>query len=393
VNAGPEPVARSGALAEIIGQLEATDWAALVVDAENRLVWISEEFQGFLGERDPGKLGVGRHIAAALTSDTWMRTISPASAAQLFTNAMPYLLDTVPGSIESFADTLAEPMRSGLSSIRALPMPELWTGHFDYQQGELDAYEVRFVFARLREQDGRVLGSYAITYIGTRPTLVSLLARGDVAMYERMAQLVDPGRHQAAILFADLQDSGELSRRLSTARYFKLIRTLTTRFDRTVAENCGIIGKHAGDGMTAFFLIDDTRGAGEAVANALRTARQVHRTSASLGGELTDVLSDGIRVNIGLHWGANLFMGQLVPGGRLDVTALGDEVNECARLQESMRGGGLGASKAFLELLSADDASALGVDVDDARYRPLASLDGVSPKAVRDAGTLAVATL
>ena len=65
-----------------------------------------------------------------------------------------------------------------------------------------------------------------MTYLGLRPTLVSLLARGDEAMYERMAHLVEPGRRQAAILFADLQDSGDLSRRLPTPRYFDLIRTI-----------------------------------------------------------------------------------------------------------------------------------------------------------------------
>jgi class 3 adenylate cyclase len=393
VKAEAEPVAGIGPLMEVIEQLEATGWAALVVDAGNRLVWISDELQGFIGERDPEKLGIGRHFAAALMGDTWLRTITPDSAIQLLTKAMPFLVDTVPGGVEAFADTLTEPMRSAMRTIHATPMPELWTGYFEYQEGEFDPYQVRFVFAQLRDRAGQVVGGYAITYIGTRPTLVSLLARGDATMYERMARLVDPGRHQAAILFADLQDSGELSRRLPTARYFNFIRSLTTRFDRTVAEHCGIIGKHAGDGMTAFFLIEDSHGAAAAVANALRTARQVQHTAGSLGSELGDVIGDGIQVNIGLHWGANLFMGQLVPGGRLDVTALGDEVNECARLQESMRGGGLGASKAFLELLGEDDARALQVDVAEATYRPLASLEGVSPKAVRDAGTMAVARL
>ena len=41
--------------------------------------------------------------------------------------------------------------------------------------------------------------------------------------------------------------------------------------------------------------------------------------------------------------------------------------------------------KAFLELLSTDVARALGFDTADVTYRPLSSLDGVGPKAVRDA--------
>jgi class 3 adenylate cyclase len=380
-------------LAQVIAQLEAMSWAALVVDAENRVVWVSDELKGFIGEHDPVKLGIGKNLAAALMSETWLRTITPDSAFQLFTDAMPYLVDPAPGAVAAFASTLPEPMRSVLAGIEPKPMPEVWTGHFDYQEGGLDPYQVVFVFTRVREESGEVAGGYSITYIGTRPALLSLLARGDESMYERMARLVEPGRHLAAILFADLQDSGELSRRLPTSRYFHLIRTLTTRFDRAVAEHCGIIGKHAGDGMTAFFLVDDTQGPEAAAAAALRTARSLQRTASGLGEELADVIGDGIRMNIGLHWGANLFMGQLVPGGRLDVTALGDEVNECARLQESMRGGGLGASKAFLELLSPAVASSLAFDPAAVIYRPLSSIDGVGPKAVRDAGTLAVAIL
>jgi class 3 adenylate cyclase len=380
-------------LSGVIEQLEATAWAALVVDAENRLVWISEELQGFIGEHDPVKLGIGQHLATALMSETWLRTITPDSAFQLFTDAMPYLLDAAPGSEAALAQSLPEQLQAALTAMRPQAMPEAWTGHFDYQEGDLDPYQVRFVFARLRDNSGDVAGGFAITYIGMRPALVSLLARGDEAMYERMARLVDPGRHQAAVLFADLQDSGDLSRRLPTARYFHLIRALTTRFDRLVAENCGIIGKHAGDGMTAFFLVDDTQGAEAAVAGALRTARSLQQTATALGADLKDVLDEVIRINIGLHWGANLFMGQLVPGGRLDVTALGDEVNECARLQESMRDGSLGASKAFLELLSADVAHALDVDVAGVAYRQLSKIDGVSGKALRDAGTLAVAVV
>lgn len=88
-----------------------------------------------------------------------------------------------------------------------------------------------------------------------------------------------------------------------------------------------------------------------------------------------------------------LFLGQLVPGGRLDVTALGDEVNEAARLEETSRAGETIASKQLLEQLSPDAAAGLELDLEKVAYRPLAELEGASDKAIRDAGALAVTVL
>jgi len=86
-------------------------------------------------------------------------------------------------------------------------------------------------------------------------------------------------------------------------------------------------------------------------------------------------------------------MGQVVTGGRLEVTALGDEVNEAARLQQSAKDGAVLASKALLEQLSNADASSLRLDPDRVLYRTVAEIPGVDEKAVRDAGGIAVAAI
>ena len=225
-----------------------------------------------------------------------------------------------------------------------------------------------------------------------RTAMVALPTAGEDAMYERMLALARPGRHSAAILFADLEASGELSRRLPTARFFELIRVLSTRFDHAVSANLGIVGKHAGDGMTAFFATDCGPGPADVAGGALRTAHEVQQWAGELGATLGGYDVD-LRMNIALHWGANLYMGQVVPWGPLDVTALGDEVTECARLEESTHGGRIAVSKALLELLDEDDAAEFGVDAMNVVYEPLGRVPGVSAKAVRDAGTLAVAYL
>src|SRR5581483_9257981 len=217
--------------------------------------------------------------------------------------------------------------------------------------------------------------------------------RGDVAMYERMARLVKPERRAAAILFADLQASGGLSRTMPTAAYFNLISELTSSFDALVAEHGGIVGKHAGDGWTAFVLADDVGGPSAAVSGGIRIAQRLRAYAADRARSFRLPDGLGLQVNAGVHWGPGVYLGQLVPGGRLEITALGDEVNECARIQQTARGGAIYASKQVLELLDTADAVHLGVDPVNLTYAPLASLDGVSEKARRDAGTVAVAPI
>ena len=86
-------------------------------------------------------------------------------------------------------------------------------------------------------------------------------------------------------------------------------------------------------------------------------------------------------------------MGQLVTGGRLEVTALGDEVNEAARIQESARDGNVLASKVLVEHLSDEDARSLGIDPDSVLYRPVSELGSATTKAKRDAGGIPVTVL
>ena len=86
-------------------------------------------------------------------------------------------------------------------------------------------------------------------------------------------------------------------------------------------------------------------------------------------------------------------MGQVVTGGRLEVTALGDEVNEGARIQQSARGGAVLASKALIERLTAEDGARIGVDPEEVVYTTIAEMPGADAKSIRDAGTLPVTEL
>ncbi len=85
-------------------------------------------------------------------------------------------------------------------------------------------------------------------------------------------------------------------------------------------------------------------------------------------------------------------VGQVSAAGRLEVTALGDEMNEAARIESVASAGVILGSKPLIERLDDEDAAALGIDPDGLAYRPLSEL-GASEKALRDAGAIAVAEL
>jgi class 3 adenylate cyclase len=249
---------------------------------------------------------------------------------------------------------------------------------------------VNLLAAPLRRDTGELSGVLLLGYMSVRPGLVSLLARGDEAMYERMAKLVEPRSYEGAILFCDLQGSTELARTLPTAQYFRLIRSVWTEIDELVAHHHGIIGKHAGDGASAYFLLDDVGSSSEAASAAARTARGIHERSERVFGSELD---SPCLMRVGIHWGSSLYVGQLVPGGRLDVTALGDAVNECARIQESAQPHETLASKALIEQLSPDAAAGLGIDADKLRYRLLSEISDTDGKAVTIAGAIPVAVV
>ena len=384
---------RLEAIAEEIAKIR---WAALILDDEWRLRWVSEELKILMNERDEDKLGYGKHIVAAWCSETWMNAITPESQIDTFLHGLPCLISETSGGKEAIMAMLPEPMAPFLAEIEPAPMPEVMTHSFDFLQEGFDPSRVAAVMFRVYD-DGKPVGAVELYGPSLPAPVLALVARGDEGMFMRMARLVEPGRRQAAVVFSDLQDSGLLSRRLPSAAYFKLIRAITNAMDEVVVGHEGIVGKHAGDGATAFFLADDLGSSSAAARAAIASARAIAESAAKAAKEIGDetglIEAADCRINVGVHWGGTLYMGQLVTGGRLEVTALGDAVNECARIQESARDGEVLVSKALIEHLTNEDARALGIDPDAVVYRTIGELPGAGDKAKRDAGSLPVTTL
>jgi hypothetical protein len=83
-------------------------------------------------------------------------------------------------------------------------------------------------------------------------------------------------------------------------------------------------------------------------------------------------------------------MGRVQSAGRSEVTALGDEMNEAARIEACATGGRTLASKALIERLNPEDAVALGLDPAHISYTQLGELDTATEKARRDAPSIPV---
>ena len=365
---GPE-----GPLGEVATALAAGRTAAQVIDAHGRLAWVSEQMLMLAGADDDTDVGYGEHVDEVLERPLWRDLLTPEAVETLRHDLHPRLDD-----------------QTG-------PAAPLWVLPLDLQVGSRQR-SVGMLGVGLRHADGSPMGA-ALIYAPLLPARVlALVSEGDEAMFTRMADLSEPAKRPAAIVFADVDSSGPLSRRLPTPVYFELIRGITTAFDALVARHGGIVGKHAGDGASAYFLTEGHGSDSDAASAALRVVQGLPSAVAEVVADLAEtgveVSREDCRLNVGAHWGADLFIGQVVTGGRLEVTALGDEVNECARVEQVATGGQRLVSKTLVERLDEEAAADLGLRPRSLTYRMLAELtrDGgaAGGKAERDAGSLAV---
>jgi class 3 adenylate cyclase len=289
--------------------------------------------------------------------------------------------------------------QAGLDRIRAVAPPEIAAAaeaadpDRDWVICELEASQeaagqtlpIRAVITVLRGPDGEVRGFMFVAGPAISGHILAMLSFGSLENFERLTHLIEPAVRPAAILFADLEGSTRLARELPTRAYFELIARFVATFDACAVEHAGVVGKHAGDGASAFFLVQECGSPSAAAAAAIQTARAAARRLAAE--------SESLRLNAAVHWGERVLAGNLVSAARLEATAFGEEVNEAARVEGVAQGGSLLATKALIERLDADDAADLGIDPHSGAYTMLGDLPGAGDKARRDAGSLPVRQL
>ncbi|MFY9614456.1 MAG: adenylate/guanylate cyclase domain-containing protein [Candidatus Dormiibacterota bacterium] len=378
--------------------------AVTLADNEFNMVWFSQEFRKLTSRFEGFDVDkwLGHHWAEFSLSDEFLAATSRRSVMRAGLDLLPPLMHGTPGGRERLREILTAILGADAAGVvDQVPdtAPPIWGLSFKWSPAEgMAPVATSLLGIRIHDDNGDYVGNAGI-YIGALPyTVASMLARGDPAILERSARLIKPGRRQAVVLFADLQASSLLSRNLPSAVFFKVVQSVITEVDAAIATHEGVVGRHAGDGLSAFFVVEQVGSASAACRAAVEAAKDIKTRVGDAGARLETDTAGAVRasdcvVNVGVHWGGTLYMGQLLTEGRLEVTALGDAVNECARIQESARDGQALASKALIENLSSDDAAALGLDPDTLVYRTIADIPSASEKAKRDAGVIPVVAI
>jgi class 3 adenylate cyclase len=375
--------------------LQRAGFAAAVWDSRWRVVAATDDlltiFGGGITKPDPP---LGRH----LFSSEWVsfQVAQPGGATlesqrEVFRSVAPVMMGSAAGGREELEQLIDPRLHDVLDGIEPVAVPAVSSTRVNVNFGDRTTAVDTF-FAPLHDGNGRWVGGITITKPGLPGAILSMLSLGDAALFERMLPLTQAARRPSAILFADLESSTPLARKLSTQAYFALVRRLVVRADESVVQAGGIVGKHAGDGITGFFLAEQAGSESAAARACIEAARRLRRDAAEAATR-SKLQAGEVVLRMGLHWGDSAYIGRLLTSGRTEVTALGDEVNEAARIEACATGGRILASKALIERLDADGAAVLDLDTAGITYTPLAELPTATDKARRDAPAISVAEI
>ena len=374
---------------------DAGQWAE-IVDAQWRTVYMTDDARRIYGGRvEMAPLTLGGHTYGPERIEESIGWRGGQFPLEIFRKALPivgpWMLADTPGGRDELLAALDPRLADLVDGLSPTVIPHALSYRFTgIYTGAGAGVEILTTVQRVRDERGATAG----LVLTSKPAagmavLARMTALGDLRHFERMELLARPARRPAAVLFADLESSSRLARRLSTAGYFSLVRRIARAADESVIEAGGVPGQHAGDGVVAFFLAETAGSESAAARNCIAAARRTNEAMRVVAAR-SDLEPDDVVLRFGLHWGANLYVGQIATAGRTEVTALGDQVNEAARIEACATGGRTLASKDLMERLDEDDARALELTPDYVTYTPLGELGTATEKARRDAPAIAV---
>ena len=375
-------------IAQVVQALDEMRLSANVFGADWRLAHMTEAQRVGTGADVP----VGAFAASVEFRDAFMAggTVIPEELEGHVSRLMPYMLATHPGGRAQVLELVAPPFRAIAESAAPVDPPPMWTSVMTVRPRGFQPYPLRAVLCRINDSGGRFAGVAELWLPNLSGQLLGLITLADTAHLERLASVTSSRRRPSAILFADLEASTPLARRLSTGAYFDLIRRIMRAVDDVVVARGGLVGRHVGDGLTAYYPAELAGSEERAAKAALLTAQALGPAVAAAAATVPG--AGDIRINAGVHWGATVRLGAMLTAARFEVTALGEEVNETARIEACATGGRILASKPLIERL--DDETYASLDMDaEAGYVTLADVPGAPEKARRDAPTLAVRPL
>jgi class 3 adenylate cyclase len=374
---------------------DAGHWAE-IYDASRRLVFATDELRLSFGDTGAVTvLPIGFHFfsaeAARFRGSVNPRFLLPEHRRAHFLETGPYVFAGTPGGREERRRVVDPEFADLVDQLEPKDLPAVWP--FPDTRSTFAGVDVvgSVTSFRIDDAHGHVAGfGHLAKPSAGMSQLAAAAYTADLVHLERMRAVEHAGRRPAAILMADLEASSALARRLSTAGYFAFIRRLVRTTDECIIDAGGIVGRHAGDGVVAFFLAEMAGCESAAARSAISAARTLRDRLADVAAR-SEITTSELSMRFGLHWGSTLYIGRILTRGRSEVTALGEEVNEGARIEACATGGRTLASKSLIERLNHADADALGIETGHTTYTPLADLATATDKARRDAPSIAVA--
>jgi class 3 adenylate cyclase len=386
------------ALAAWASALNEAGHSAWLLDATWRFVFATDELRLSWGKAEAA-LPIGFHYFSAEAAQFRAATYGGLAVEREFRRARfvdiaGYMLAATPAGREELRRVVDPELADLVDDLqsREVPLVRLGLPTSTRVAGMDVAGGFSLVF-RIDDGRGRLAGfCVLIKPQAGMSHLAAVSYTADLAHLERMRAVEEPDRRPAAILMADLEASSPLARRLSSAQYFEFVRHLVRAADDFIIDAGGIVGRHAGDGVVAFFLAETAVSESSAAKANIMTARRLRVALVDIA-ERSGLPDGELCLHFGLHWGSTVYMGRILTRGRSEVTCLGDEMNEAARIEACATGGRTLASKALIERLDRADAELLGIDAAHVKYTLLSDLSTATDKARRDAPSIAVCEL
>jgi adenylate cyclase len=140
------------------------------------------------------------------------------------------------------------------------------------------------------------------------------------------------GREQLiTVLFVDLRSSTTLGEAKMPYDLFYILNQFYHEMTKALDATNGHCAHFAGDGLMALYGLN-AKDPATGAADALRGAREMLARVAQLNIRLRGDLSQPLRIGIGIHFG-DAIVGTMGPPGLQIITAIGDTVNTCSRLE------------------------------------------------------------
>lgn len=182
--------------------------------------------------------------------------------------------------------------------------------------------------------------------------LLHLLARRDEVIRSLLRRRLPVLTHLVALV-ADLQNSVRICAELPPEEYFELINQIWATLDPVFRRYYGAYGKHTGDGLVYYFFQQPDS---NYMLNALRCAVEIRAAMRRISKEwqIRKGWFNDLFMNIGLNEGQE-WLGTFQTSTSVELTVLGDTINQSARLSDLARFGEIWTTKGLLAKLSADE--------------------------------------